>query len=344
MPGPDVEVGIRVALDGSQSSDADGDKLTHSWRLVSAPMGSQTQLIEPPKLPAKGETVTHPAPTLVPDLPGVYQAELVVNDGSSKSDPDTVLVRASLPGASCGIAKQFGINTPDCPSSSGIPWKAPSQCAPDTQGKLIIGAGQAFQYVYVDSTGQGSFTYQDITISQGGRLVFLDQVKKQGQGARISLSSLHVSGGTDDGLPKGQLVIGTDQWPIQLADVTVTFTGPRPTDNSLDKKGIFVSNQGEVTLHGQKGVPGRAYAKVLEELWTGVSPTGAYWNHTRLVSDNRIAAGASDTTEYTFEKPAGNPATVRVRLLYRRAFKALMDQKKWKDVPDILMAEQEKDG
>lgn len=38
------------------------------------------------------------------------------------------------------------------------------------------------------------------------------------------------------------------------------------------------------------GLPGKAFAKVLEELWTEVSPSGAYWNPTRVLSDNRLAA------------------------------------------------------
>jgi hypothetical protein len=88
------------------------------------------------------------------------------------------------------------------------------------------------------------------------------------------------------------------------------------------------------------GLPGTAYAKVLEELWTEVSPTGAYWNPTRVVSDNRIAAHASDTTTYSFAVPgdAGN-VEVRVRLLFRRAFIELAQQKGW-GLEDAPMAEQ----
>jgi len=86
------------------------------------------------------------------------------------------------------------------------------------------------------------------------------------------------------------------------------------------------------------GLAGTAYAKVLEELWTEVSPTGAYWNPTRVLSDNRIAAHESDTTKYSFASPAAGEAVVRVRLLFRRAFIALADQKGW-DLEDILMAE-----
>jgi hypothetical protein len=84
-------------------------------------------------------------------------------------------------------------------------------------------------------------------------------------------------------------------------------------------------------------LPGTAYARILQELWTEVAPTGAYWNPTRVLSDNRIAAFATASSEYTFAASAGEgPITVEVTLLFRRAFVELMDQKGW-EVPDILM-------
>ncbi len=89
----------------------------------------------------------------------------------------------------------------------------------------------------------------------------------------------------------------------------------------------------------QAGRPGKAFALLLEELWTGVSPTGAYWNPTRMVIDNRIPALSTDRSRYAFVLPADGQATVRVTLLFRRAFQALMDQKGW-DVPDIVMEQQ----
>ena len=84
------------------------------------------------------------------------------------------------------------------------------------------------------------------------------------------------------------------------------------------------------------GLPGKAFAKVLMELWTEIAPTGSYWNPTRLVEDSRLAVFASDTSTYAFLAPAEGSVQVQVRLIYRRAFKALMDQKGW-DAPDILM-------
>jgi hypothetical protein len=87
------------------------------------------------------------------------------------------------------------------------------------------------------------------------------------------------------------------------------------------------------------GLPGKTFAKVLTELWTEITPSGAYWNPTRLVSDNRLVAFATDTSSYTFSTQADKNVTVKITLLFRRAFKALMDQKGW-DVPDIIMNQQ----
>jgi len=84
------------------------------------------------------------------------------------------------------------------------------------------------------------------------------------------------------------------------------------------------------------GLPGKAFAKVLEELWTEVSPTGAYWNPTRLVSDNRIAAFAADSSTYTFVTGSDDKVNVDVVLLFRRAFTDLTLQKDW-EINDIEM-------
>ncbi len=87
------------------------------------------------------------------------------------------------------------------------------------------------------------------------------------------------------------------------------------------------------------GLPGKAFAKVLSELWTEVTPTGAYWNPPRVMSDNRIPAFAADTSTYTFAAPESGGVTVEVRLIFRRAYRQLMDWKGW-DVPDIVMEEE----
>ncbi|MCJ7520555.1 MAG: carboxypeptidase regulatory-like domain-containing protein [Anaerolineaceae bacterium] len=85
------------------------------------------------------------------------------------------------------------------------------------------------------------------------------------------------------------------------------------------------------------GLPGKGYAKILKEKWTGITPSGAYWNPTEIVSDNRLAAFESDVSQYTFSLLQGKMAIVNIKLYYRRAFIELMDQKSWDSSPDILM-------
>ena len=86
------------------------------------------------------------------------------------------------------------------------------------------------------------------------------------------------------------------------------------------------------------GLPGKTFAKVLKDGLSGESPTGAYWRPVSIVSDNRLAAFATDTTHYTFDAPTGKTVTLKVHVLYRRVFQQLSAQKGWND-PDIVMKE-----
>lgn len=85
------------------------------------------------------------------------------------------------------------------------------------------------------------------------------------------------------------------------------------------------------------GRPGKGYAKILEELWTEISPTAAYWRQIVLREDTRIPALTTDVTHYEFDAPNDSgPITVAAKLIFRRAFKELARQKKW-NITDILM-------
>lgn len=84
--------------------------------------------------------------------------------------------------------------------------------------------------------------------------------------------------------------------------------------------------------------PGKIYAKVLKELWTDIAPSASYWNPTQIILDNRLQPFEEDVTEFSFLRNNDEAVEVSVKLLYRRAFIELMDQKGW-SVPDILMEE-----
>ena len=87
-------VGTRVHLDGSESSDVDGDRLHFAWTFLSKPVRSRAVLSQP-------VTVT---PTFLVDQPGTYVVQLIVNDRTVESAPDTVIIRTrnSRPVADAG--------------------------------------------------------------------------------------------------------------------------------------------------------------------------------------------------------------------------------------------------
>jgi len=84
--GEDVTVfeGESVQLDGSQSSDADGESLTYEWKVNERPNGSTAQL----------SSVNKINPIFTPDIPGLYEIQLIVNDGINNSEPDTLVITA----------------------------------------------------------------------------------------------------------------------------------------------------------------------------------------------------------------------------------------------------------
>jgi RHS repeat-associated protein len=95
--GPDqtTQVGVAVTLDGSGSTDADGDPLTYRWTLPVKPSGSQASLNNSSAI----------SPMITPDRPGIYEIELIVNDGQVDSAPDRVTINTenSKPVANAGV-------------------------------------------------------------------------------------------------------------------------------------------------------------------------------------------------------------------------------------------------
>lgn len=84
----------RVVLDGSASTDPDGDALTYQWRIVTVPTASAASLEGP----------TTMAPSLVVDTPGTYEVSLVVHDGVAPSAADVmrIAVTGGAPVANAG--------------------------------------------------------------------------------------------------------------------------------------------------------------------------------------------------------------------------------------------------
>jgi len=111
-----ANVGALVSLDGSNSSDVNNDILTYLWSLQS-PNNSNASLSS--SVVAK--------PTFTADIKGTYVANLVVNDGTENSQPDTVTINViqenRAPTANAGADSEVetgGLVTLDGSASSDL--------------------------------------------------------------------------------------------------------------------------------------------------------------------------------------------------------------------------------
>ncbi len=112
-----VNTASSVALDGSSSSDADGDALTYLWSMTSQPAESLATLSDASLV----------NPTFEADTDGRYVVELIVNDGMVDSAADTVTIIVTTanaaPVANAGIdqnVETFSIVTLDGSASSDV--------------------------------------------------------------------------------------------------------------------------------------------------------------------------------------------------------------------------------
>ena len=76
---------VTVTLNGTASTDANGDTLTYLWALTTKPTSSTASL----------SSTTAASPTFVADIAGIYVASLIVNDGKVSSSVATVAITAN---------------------------------------------------------------------------------------------------------------------------------------------------------------------------------------------------------------------------------------------------------
>ncbi len=95
-----IRVGKTVSLNGSRSSDLDGDALSYHWRLtLPKPATTAAEIVDwvialPKPVSAAAELIDAETvkPSFVAHAPGAYAVELVVNDGIDDSAPALVIM------------------------------------------------------------------------------------------------------------------------------------------------------------------------------------------------------------------------------------------------------------
>ncbi|MCD9457438.1 PKD domain-containing protein [Marinibactrum halimedae] len=222
--GPDQHsyLGDIVELDGSGSSDADGDSLTYLWTVLSAPAGSTSIIVND----------TDVRPTFELDVKGNYVLQLVVNDGFQDSDPDIV---------------QLCVETNTIPVADA----GPDQCLTALGDVLLDGTNSS------DADGD-SLTYQWSIISQPeGSLASLldDSVVQPTFFADVHgeyVVQLIVNDGTVDSIADTVLISSKNLRPVADAGTdiylsledTVTLDGSGsydPADEVITYRWDFVS-------------------------------------------------------------------------------------------------------
>jgi hypothetical protein len=127
-----------VTLNGSGSSDLDGDTLTYNWQLAARPTGSSASLLN-----AQSST-----PQFVGDAEGAYTLSLTANDGTLNSIADQVTITASPVINLAPIANSNNLTTT---INSAVVIEL---IATDTENDVLT-------YMIENDSGNGSLTLDD---------------------------------------------------------------------------------------------------------------------------------------------------------------------------------------
>lgn len=247
-PGNDqtASVGSPSTLDGSGSSDPDGDPLSFAWSIVQRPTNSGTELFH----------ADLADPVLIPDRAGVYVVQLVVSDGDLFSAPATIEVTATgaLAGSSMigpaggavGLPDGAGVLIPpgalDTATTIGIAEIPPP---PGAMGGAGVATSDGNQHggdagnggsILVDLGSNGVLTFRDVDLATGAEIGTLNHRFNLPPPDPVGPYSTCTSSGAHGGF--GQLLPGAPSGNGGTGGMAgaITFTGgtlnPSPASSS----------------------------------------------------------------------------------------------------------------
>ncbi|MCB9641031.1 MAG: IPT/TIG domain-containing protein, partial [Myxococcales bacterium] len=209
------QVGNRITMDGRNSTDADGDKLTFRWRITKRPQGSQSSF----------DDNTSATPAFIPDFAGVYSIELIVNDGKVDSKATVVdlnIKNSALPPPVLNAIAPKEVSEDQLPVEVAL---FGANFLPDSKITLN-GAGQTVNFINVaelrfKASGIAVGTYKiQVENADGQKSAALDFVVKPKQANAPRIDSLSPSQ-LETGTPIQFKVVGD----FFVAGATATLGG-----------------------------------------------------------------------------------------------------------------------
>jgi hypothetical protein len=214
-----LQIGETAVLDGSASSDANGDALTYAWSVTARPSGSAATVTD----------ATQPVARLVPDLPGDYTLSLVVNDGAVASAQDTVQLTVVASGTNRAPTADAGI---DQNVSVGTVVTLDGSASWDPDGNLVT-------YVWtLDSKPANSAAA--IVDASSPRPTLTPDVAGTYTASLVVIDSLNVQSGAD------QVVVTVN--PVNTNNAPVAVAGP--DQNVLVGATVELDGSGSVDADG----------------------------------------------------------------------------------------------
>ncbi|MDX9975854.1 MAG: PKD domain-containing protein, partial [FCB group bacterium] len=164
--GPDRVVPLNqpVTLDGTGSSDPDGDPLTYAWTVTRIPVGGGAGT------PVAVTAADTAFPVFTPDVHGTYRATLVVNDGELDSAPDEADITTDQTGPTINFPAGTDISGETTVECGSTVFEQPTAFVAvdgdvtsllQVSGTVDLNAPGTYvlEYVAVDSSGNASETF-----------------------------------------------------------------------------------------------------------------------------------------------------------------------------------------
>ena len=276
-PGQTVHQGSLVNLNGSASTDSDGQPLTYQWSLLSVPLNSTAVLAQP----------TSMNPYFTADLAGNYVVQLIVNDGYLNSAPATVTISTgdTAPVANAG---------PNQIVTVGASVQLSGAASSDAEGNPLT-----YKWAILTQPNGGTAVLSSTTVVNPTIVVNV---------AGLYVAQLIVNDGYLSSQPATTTITAIAQPPVVNAGPNQTITLPV---NSVTLNGTATDNGLPLTINWTEvsGPPGVTFGTPSQAVTTATFPGAGTYVLQLTASASQLSSSATTTVTV-------NPATTNPPLVY----------------------------